>query len=439
MKLYIIYIIFILSFSKGIFVLLGIPDAIPQLIIEFLILILFIFSVQNIIKTKKITAPGLNILIFLTICILFSFLFTKVSNLQFILFIRNSFIYLFFFYSLFNLKLTEKQKKKVITLLMFLFLIQIPAAFIKLIVLGEPREKIVGTVTVMEGSLSTIMPLFPIVYLISRYLENNKLKDLVLIVLFMGIGLISDRLGILFYVIILFICLSFLYAKPRYYIPNFKFLKITVLNSVYIVLFFIAFLSLNPRGNPEHIVGGSVDVNYLIDFTENYQTLDLQNGVQGDGRFDAPYVAFERLYEGGLKNIIFGFGPGEIIKSSLIEFDNPLLEIYNIGYGGRIGIVWIMMQIGILGLILFLMFHILLFKKIWHNYKNKKTSPSIRIFSLTTMGFSIIYFMDIFTYSSELILSPVVALTYYYGIYYILTSSNQMYIRNCNNYESEQL
>jgi hypothetical protein len=187
-------------------------------------------------------------------------------------------------------------------------------------------------------------------------------------------------------------------------------------------------VSINPRANPENKIGGSIDMDYLIDYTKNYQTLDLENGVEGDGRFEAPFVALEKLYEGGVKNIIFGFGPGVIVQSSFVEFDNPLLEIYNIGYGGRIGFVWLIMQIGILGLIMFLMFHLYLFIRIWNIYMNKKHTPNSKILTLTTMGFSIIFFIDIFTYSSELILSPVPVLTYYYSIYYILTSTNFKYI-----------
>lgn len=422
MKLHIIYIIFILSFSKGIFVLMGIPDTVPQLLIEFFILIIFTFSIQNLIETKTLKAPGLKIFIVLTIFILISFLMTEVSGLQFMLFSRQFFIYPLFFYSLLNLGLNQKEKKKIISLLFILFTIQIPAAFIKLIVLGEAREKIVGTITVMEGSLSTIMPLFPIVYLISRYLYDKKLKNLFFILLFAAIGLISNRLGILIYVIFLFLFISYLHSNPRYLLPNIKFLRKTAINSIYIILFSIAFVSINPRGNPENEIGGSIDINYLIEFTGDYQTLDLQNGVEGDGRFDAPFIAFYKLYHGGIKNLIIGFGPGEIVKSSFINIENPLLQNYNIGYGGRLGIVWIMMQLGMIGLAIFLFYHFILMRKVWKIYKVGNTISNFKILNLTTLGFSIIFFIDIFTYSSELILSPVVTLSYFYGIYYILST-----------------
>ena len=428
MSFNLIRLIFIISFTKGLFELLGIKETLIQLTIEGLILLLVFISLTNIVKTKKIIAPAFLIISAFFLITVISYLVTEVSSLQFILYFRRLFIYIMFFYALYNLALTLEQKNKLISLIIFLFLIQIPAALVKLIVLGGTLEKIVGTMSIMEGSLATIMPLFAIVFLISHYLEYKYMKYMIFILLFIGIGLMSNKLGILFYVIGLFAILSYVYAKVEYFLPNFKFIKNIFINSIYVVIIFSLFVTLNPRANPEHKIGGSIDIEYLQKFTKDYQTLDLKSGVEGDGRFDAPFVAFDRLYNKGLINVFFGFGPGDIIESSFTKYKNPLLEKHNIGYGGRLGIVWIIMQVGIIGLFIFSYFHFYFFKEMIKIYKYNILNIQENVLLLTVIGFSFIFFIDFFTYSSSTMLSTGVTLTYYFSIYYIFSEYRNRYL-----------
>ena len=404
--------------------LLGLSETNLQLSIEFLIVLLFTYSLLNVLKNKKFIGSGLIINLLLLSIITISFLLTDVNNIQMILFIRKFGIYYLFFYALFNINLGTIQKDKLLKLIVFLFLIQIPAAFIKLIVLGT-QEKIVGTISIAEGSLATIMPLMAISYLIANYLEFKNVKYIVLILLFLAIGLISNKMGILFYVIILFVVLSYFYSiksSKGFSFLNIIFIKKMIIVSVILVLIFLAFISLNPRANPEGVVGGSIDIEYLINYTDRYQNLKIKGSrVEGDGRFEAPLVALDRLGEGGLLNVLLGFGPGDIIKSSFTSFQDPLLSKYNIGYGGRLALVWILMQIGFIGLILVLFFNLLLFKKLWAVYKTNSTSEKFSVIVLTSLGFSLIYFLDFFTYSAGMIQSPGMATVYYFAIYYVLS------------------
>ena len=193
--------------------------------------------------------------------------------------------------------------------------------------------------------------------------------------------------------------------------------------SIYISIIFALFVTLNPRANPEHRIGGSIDIEYLIKFTADYNTLKLKGStVEADGRSDAPFVAFEKLSKGGLLNVLIGCGPGDIVKSSFIKGDDPLLSKYNIGYGGRLGIVWMMIQVGLVGVVLFLSFHLILFYKACKFYKNLNKGNKKEIFTaLTILSISIIYFIDFFTYSSQMLYSPSVAITYFIAMYYLIS------------------
>lgn len=419
---FLIVSILILSFSKGALELLGFSETILQLLIEFLILILFSFALLFIFKRKKIRGPGIFINFLLLAVILLSFLLTNGSILLLVLYLRKLFVYYLFFYALFNINLTQVYRDKILKLIIVLFLIQIPAAFIKLVVLGGTLEKIVGSMSVSEGSLATIMPLFAITYLIVNYLEFRKIKYIVFILLFISIGLISNKMGILYYIVLMYLVLSVIHSNSKYFLPNLKLLREFFIGTIFLSIIFAMFVSLNPRANPEHKVGGSIDFQYLKDWTIHYQTVKLDTKVEGDGRFDAPSVALDRMSSGGIINLLLGFGPGEIIQSSFTPYNNPLLEKYNIGYGGRLGFVWSLMQIGLIGTAILLFFHLLLFKKIFilYNSLSSFTEKRVRILILTTLGFSIIYFLDFFTYSAEMLYSPGVVITYFFAFYYIL-------------------
>jgi len=421
------YILFIFAFFKGIFELIGINESYLQLIIDVLIISIFLISLIFMIERRDIIVLGSKITIILFIFIIISFLLTDLTPIYLILFLRKFFIYILFLYALLNIEFEEDEKESLFKLLVVLFLIQIPSAFIKLIVLGGTLEDIVGTMSVPEGSLATIMPLFGISYAISLYLNDNKIKYIILILLFMAIGLISNKLGILFYIFILFIFLTILYAKKRTnsFLFNTSFLKNISKVVIYLLIIFVLFVSINPRANPEHKVGGSIDIDYLIKFTKDYNTLKLKGSkVEGDGRSEAPSLAFKRLENGGLMNILVGYGAGDIVESSFLPYENPLLEKYNIGYGGRLGVVWIMMQLGLIGVFIFVIFQISLFIKVYKKYAEATIEEDV-IKILAMLGIILIFFIDFFTYSSELLYSSGITITYYFLIYYIITYQNK--------------
>ena len=424
---HITYILFILAFFEGALELIGINKTYTQLLIDILIMSMFFISLIFMVNRKDIILLGSKITIVFLLFIIVSFLLTDLTSLYLILFLRKFYIYILFLYALLNIEFEEEDKESLFKLLITLFLIQIPAAFIKLIVLGGTLENIVGTMSVAEGSLATIMPLFGISYVISLYLNDNRIKYILLILLFLSIGLISNKLGILFYIFILFIFLTILYAKKRTnsFFFNISFFKNMSKVVIYLLIIFVLFVSINPRSNPEHKVGGSIDIDYLIKFTENYNNLKLKGSkVEGDGRGDAPFVAFKRLENGGLINILVGYGPGDIVTSSFLPYTDPLLEKYNIGYGGRLGVVWIMMQLGLIGMIIFVIFQISLFLKVYKKYSEMTIEKDV-IKILSILGIIMIFFLDFFTYSSELLYSAGITIVYYFLIYYAITYQNK--------------
>jgi len=420
---YLVYIIIVISFTKGLLSILGFDEVYTQLVIEGLIVLFFFLSLLNSIFKGKYIYYNFFIMLMLIIVIFISFLMNNINGLQLILFIRILLIYYLFLYALLNIDFSQENINTILKLISVLFFIQIPASYIKLFLVG-PIEYYVGTMQVLGGDLATIMPLMAIAFLISEYLVYNKIKYVVFIFLFISIGLISNKLGIIFYVAILFCLMSYIYSvkMTRKFISFVYIKKLFALVLIFGIIF-ILYVTINPRANPEHKVGGSVDIEYLLNYTKEYNTMKEKGSrVDGDGRFEAPLVALERLSKGGVFNLLFGFGPGDIIKSSYLKFKNPLLEKYRIGYGGRIGIVWLLMQIGIIGLIVFLFYHLLLFYRILRIFLTNNIDKKYTILNLTALGFIIILFLDLFSYSSIFINVPGVVLTYLFLIYVVITN-----------------
>jgi len=418
LNFYLIVAILILSFTKGALAVLGLSETITQLMIEGLIVLLFFRSILAIIHKKgEIQGTGLTIQLLLLSSIFISFLLTQVNTIQYVLFLRNFLIYYLFFYALFNLPLTTQHRNGIKKLILVLFGLQILFALIKWITIGT-EENYIGSISISEGSIATIMPLFAISYLLARYFVEEKMSYILWIILFIGVSLMSNKMGILFYVIFLYFYLAYIHA-------NFSvtFLKKTLLGIFYLSLLFMAFVSLNPRANPEHRVGGSVDIAYLFDYLEKYQTLKSREaqGIQGDGRFDAPAIVVDRLAQKGTLTLLFGFGPGELIKSSFTPYENPLRDKYHIGYGGRLGSLWLLMQLGFVGLLLGMGFHLRLYQKVKHYYQHRIINQEHKILLITFMGLSAIYFIDMLSYSPSLIFNPALILTYLYTFFYIST------------------
>jgi len=418
---YIIISIFFIGFFKGTMALLGLNETITQASIDFLIIILFSSSIISILKRKKLIAPYFVIFMFLTTTILISFLFSDVKTILLIVFLRKFYLYFLFFYALFNIELTRQQIEKLKKLILILFAIQVPAALIKLFTIGI-REKIVGTMSIAEGSLATIMPLLAIAYYFSTYLYRKRLKYTIGIILFLGVGLMSGKKAIIFYMIILFLYMVYIQAHPKFFIPRMVFFKKLLFIVVLTSILFPLFISLHPRLNPEHKFGGSIDFDYISKYVQKYNTKKPSSlEGEGQGRFDAPAVVFSRLDDGGLLKILLGFGPGEIVKSGFSKYHDPLLEKYNIGYGGRQGWLWISMQIGTIGMIIIALFHILILKRLIRISKETSLHEDEKIIVLSAIGFIIIYLLDYFSYSRNFMTNPGVAATFYFTLYYIFT------------------
>lgn len=421
---YILQILLIISFNIGLLSILGISESISRATINILIIILFLISLTNIFKEKKMVFPIYTIFILLVLTILFSFLLNGMNYTEYFIFMAKALLYYLFFYSILNIQFTEKHLNYSLNVIFVLFVIQIIATFVKLGTIG-PMEPYIGTIGVLGGSTATIIPLMAISYIFSSYLVEKNYKILFLIPFFIIIGLASNKIAIIIYLFVLLFSLLFIYSFK--YSNSFFNMKIIIKHFIVFVLFTfglsVLFVSLNPRLNPEGKIGGSIDISYVKKYISEYIDADSLSSVtntriKGQGRGNAHSAVYELLESDGISSVLFGFGPGDIVKSRFTSSEDLLMEKYNIGYGGRIGYLWLAVQIGYVGSTLWGLFFFLLLFKVYNKSRINKYDSRYK-YILTFYGFSIIFFLDYLTYSPVFLFEQSVILVYFLLFKYV--------------------
>ena len=125
----IVRLILILIFFIGALDLIGISSSINTLVVNLLTLILFCFAIF--IRNNTFQLPAIKCFLSLLVIIFISFIVNASNLILLVFFIKHFILPILFFYSLVNIKFTNKQRRKLFRLLRILFIIQIPAAFIK--------------------------------------------------------------------------------------------------------------------------------------------------------------------------------------------------------------------------------------------------------------------------------------------------------------------
>ena len=397
---YTVYLMLIILFNTGLLEILGIPPSYLRLFIELLIFILVIN-----IFFKKLTwfFPSL-LCALLLIYLLVSFLVTDSNIIPFVLFFRRLFFPLLFLLSLKNMKKIEEAT--INKLLNILFVEQIIASIIKLFSIGQ-TEAYIGTISVFSGELATIFPLMAITFYFTKYLYYENYKYLIICPFFLIIPYSSLKLGIIVYlpIVLIFNYLLIFFSKgksKKYFV---KFVKQAAMYCSIAAISFYFLVRLNPRANIEHKVWGSFDLEYVIDSTILYTTRDRYvENEQKSGRFTAISLYLSDLKYKSIKNFLFGEGPGSLIKSGIVHSDRDDF-VADYGYGSKVGIIWFIEQIGILGLAIYILIQLSILRVLNNSYNT--------LYSFCGKIFFFIIILDLFTYSSVSVISQFPLIIYF--------------------------
>lgn len=402
-KKYLHIILWFIVFFYGIIELI---DFYPIPIIRGLVPLIVIILFLNIIRKKRLIIPHISIFLFFTFTCIISAIINNINLSNFIKFFNFfliPYLYLIVIINENNLKLLKLIKK----LILFLFFLQIPASIIKYILVGQSEEYI-GTISVREGSLSTIIPMIAISYLFSQYLYRRNKINILFIVLFVLFGLIGGKRAIVFFVPSLII---FQYLVHNLFMKiNFKY---TLRNAVFALiigsLLVYIMVRLNPSLTPEDKIGGSFDINYVLEYTEKYTAMDnpLSSGKSKYKlrRIEGFLYFANYLYSQKPITFLFGEGAGKLITGGKNE-SRPMVYYYNVRYGGRMGLIYLYLQIGLVGSILFL---IMIIKMLNFVLKNRQDN----YYFLAFVGFWFTIMLDISLYSKvSIVFFPIIGILF---------------------------
>lgn len=399
-----LFLIFTLAFIEGGLDLFGLSASVNRLMRDGLIILFFL----NTILVKKGAFSfkfGLIIMVFTIITIL-SQLINNIAIIQLLTFYRRIFINFLLFWAVYNSNFSIIKEKGFFAFLVFLYLFQIFVAIYKVAIMGV-NENFIGSISVRSGSLTTSYSMIGSIISFALYLHSGKKKYLYMIIGFVFFAFSGAKRAVAMYIPLSFILLFFINAKLTGLIKRLKFIQIFIFVTIGSFILFYILVITNPSLNPEGKIGGSFDIEFVIDYSQQYNSSEWR---EGNGRSNAPEAVYNLLLRDGLSHLLFGYGPGDIISSSAnvsagIGGDEQLVfEKYGLGYGTRTGFLWMFIQIGILGIGFYLLFFANIFRIIYLKLKSENRNYEIL---LPTLGIILFFFLDFITYSAMFTLSNV--------------------------------
>jgi hypothetical protein len=280
-----------------------------------------------------------------------------------------------------------------------LLTIQILLSAVKIFTIGL-QETTVGSTAYVGGGLAAVLPVFGFILVWLNRNGNIKRKDWIYIFLLMFIAFASLKRAIWF--IMPAIILLFMY-----YVPG----KVTVRKLMYVTplvpLVFYIGIRLSPTLNKESKIWGSFDLQYVMDYNQNYnfgktaETPDIQSG---QGRGGATYLLWGKLIDNKPLsfNDFWGVGLQEVYTTDYEQFND---EKYGVSSKGSVtGVFQSYITSGFVGIAITILLIISIISLI--------KEPRIRI------TLALLMFWDYLFYSGLILRSQVLFILLFYIIIY---------------------
>jgi len=405
------YTYWFLIFNIGTFGLLGLPTALHKIGIPFLGFALFFMTMAR--DGSNVKFPFFGWVGSFLVVIIASKMINGSAMFSMLSFIFYTLLPYFYLIVIINEK-DPKLINAVTKCIIILILIQIPASLIKYGIMGQSEKGAIGTLSVGLGSFSTVFPVLIIAFLMSFYLFTDKVKYIILVMFFVLFGIIGGKRAITFIIPLELLLSYFLFLK--YFIKKRDLKKIR--NLLYIVVFgaiaFYVMVRTNPSLNKENEIGGSFDIEFLMNYSESYTSSDGK-GKKEMRRKDGLIYFLTYNINSKFEHMLFGDGAGILIMSNFDKNSGDMESLYGVRYGGRMGMIWLILQVGMLGLFIYIgfllrMIYVMITKlPIKNNY--------------LLMGFAVASFfmlIDTLIYSNTFIAFEVVKSIYFYIIALLL-------------------
>ncbi len=266
----------------------------------------------------------------------------------------------------------RNEGKKYIVLFYQLFLVQILATIIKLLLFSfQQIEGMVGTFTINGGAPGTSIPILGFIILFLHRGGNLSKWDWLFVVGLSMIGFATGKRAIWF--ILPVVIVAFLIYVRGIRLNRYLILAICLSP---LVLYFGA--RLTPTLNPEHKVWGAFDLEYMMDYAEQYQfgdkglesfqaeqgkigviggNLVSQQEITAQGRGNATIELMRLIFSGNMtEQDWYGLGLAAFYSTSYSEFEDLPLTIKLSYKGAGTGAFQAYTTTGVLGLLVMSLF-----------------------------------------------------------------------------------
>jgi hypothetical protein len=414
--------IFFISLCGGPIIKLGAPSFVTVLMELSIYLLLIVALISR--SGRGIFLPHLWFcfigMLMITVC---SIVLSEIDPTRAIFSLRLLFRFYFFYVALTYLELSDETLKKINLFIVFLLLFQLPVVAIKFQYYGI-HEWTSGAYATSDGSLNATISITVLFYAAAYYLLYRP--DLRYI--FTGIAFIIFAIVGAKRVVFFLFPLQFLAIYYYIYIKGKGATLTKKVGSLFIVSFFIvgvssSILYFNKTLNPEGKVGGTIDLEYAIEYSQKYNVGEDGYGYTY-GRIATTERVFEWLLNSGGGRLFFGFGPG-IYTPSL--FDSPRekkrfeerKKEFMIGYG-MTPVSRIALEYGILGILFYTIIVFNLAGMCWKYYK-LETDSYWKAFAAGSVGFSFSMLFFYFGYHGTAILGDTLPALYFYAMAVVYT------------------
>ena len=300
-----------------------------------------------------------------------------------------------------------------------LLLIQVVISVYKFVLFGGHFwEGMVGTFGVLRGGgAGTSFPLVALCWVaINSNMDISKWKSWLFIAGLLLLGIAAGKRAVILLFPILFVILSVFVCKKKY--SN----RVWIIIAVAPLLFYLG-VRLTPTFNPEKKVWGSFDLEYMMNYTENYAMGEVEEGEEREdytGRVGSALAFWEIFVDTDNYSVKTLLGEG-VERAYTSAEDRKAYDKFGMDYGlnhrGDItGVLMLCIAIGVVGVLLFIVYYWFLFRLV--RYKR-----------LRWMLFALVMFDFIF-YNSFSIREPFVSVLMMFVIVYsqIQYTSNGKYL-----------
>lgn len=414
MILFLISIVLIFAFAGYSFIGYGLIPEESAVVTEIILYVLFLISLVRRVRGISYRLDLIGVFSFFVLAALTSVVYNNFFNFQPVYGLRLVLRFYLFYLALINLHLSEMQLKRIMGLLSFLFIIQLPVSVIKFVIQGV-NENTIGTYALHGGGITPTIAVVGLVFAAAYYsLYKHSITYIILGVSFIAYGILgAKRIMLFLYPMIFFILYYILYIKQSSVLLKRGSTIAFLITFVLTMSTGAVILKYNPTLNPEKKVGGSVNFEYALDFSKKYEG-NMLTRKTATGRYNTTKITFNVLAGEGVGRLIFGFGPGSLTRSILdrdFHYSSPNLKIIDQCYG-QTGLTFIATEYGLLGVITIVpLFFICIFRS-WR-YFNQETDPYWKAFGTGCLVFSILQMFIFFAYNPTPLMNNTITPTFY--------------------------